>query len=733
MRLSGRARSIVGESARLNLDQATLPGALRCTAGALVPLVVGLATGAVADGVYGSIGALCAGFASFQGAYRRRVLITFAVGVGMAAATISGGLAGRADWAAIVAVAVWSLIAGMMTAFGQPALVVGLQWGVAVIIVNAFPMTASQALDYGGMILAGALVQSLLVVVTWPLRSYAAERGAVADLYRDLASYAESVTRGVEAGLPSTAIDDARAVLRDPQPLGRAAQLVAFQALVDEAARSRIALAALSSMRRSLQRGGSELLEIDSFLLACASVLRSVATAVLADMEPAGTASLARLATERPPPQAHGATPWQVRETTALMDALAGQLRGMVRTASVSADGKGADDNGRHALPRRRRNGLPDAVLTLRANLSWQSAVFRHAVRLSAVLTLGMILYRVTGLAHGYWISLTALLVLRQDFTTTAVRGISRVAGTVLGALVATLLVVAIRPDQTGLAVLFALSAFSAFVTVRVNYALFSVFVTAYVVFLLAFAAEPAVSTAGARLVATLVGGALAIGAYLAWPTWESRLAAPQLARLVDAQADYAEALLACFSEPASARRRSLDEMRSAVRRARSNAELSLARMASEPARSRRDAPLDLDRAGGIAAAARRSSLSLLTLHARLPGTTDPPFPAVSRFARQLVARMRREAAQLRDLVRRSAVSESPEALFALGGRSAAAPETQLDHLGRELREAHNELVADLAGVGGRDPVELQLLTTETDELVDAVNSISRLVAAQAE
>ncbi len=731
--MSARARALVGESARLNLDQADLPGALRCMAGVLVPLVLGLSTGAVADGVYGSIGALCAGFASFQGAYRRRVFITFVVGVGMAAATISGGLAGRADWAAIVAVAVWSFVAGMMTALGQPALVVGLQWGVAVIIVNAFPMTASQAVDYGGMILAGALVQSLLVVVTWPLRSYGAERGAVAALYRDLASYAESVTRGVEAGIPPTTIDDARAALRDPQPLGRATQLVAFQALVDEAARARIALAALSNMRRSLSRSGGELPEIDAFLLACASVLRSVATAVLADTEPASTASLGRLSTERPRPEGSGATPWQVRETAALMDALAGQLRGMVRTASVSADGTATDDGERHRLPRRRRDGLSDAALTLRANLSWQSAVFRHALRLSAVLTLGMILYRLTGLAHGYWISLTALLVLRQDFTTTAVRGISRVAGTVLGALAATLLVVAIRPDQTGLAVLFALSAFFAFVIVRVNYALFSVFVTAYVVFLLAFAAEPAVSTAGARLVATLVGGVLAIGAYLAWPTWESRLAAPQLATLVAAQADYAEALLACFSEPASARRHSLDDMRSAVRRARSNAELSLARMAGEPARSRRDAPLDLDRVGGILAAARRSSLSLLTLHARLPGTTDPPVAAVGRFARALVARMRHDAAHLRELVPRSSVGESAEVLFSLVGRSAPPPSTRHDHPERELREAHNELVDALSGAGGRDPVERQLLTTETDELVDAVNSISRLVAAQAE
>ena len=97
------------------------------------------------------------------------------------------------------------------------------------------------------------------------------------------------------------------------------------------------------------------------------------------------------------------------------------------------------------------------------------------------------------------------------------------------------MLVAAVRPDTSGLAVMFGVASFLAFVMVRVNYALFSVCVTGYVVFLLAFAALPAYSTAGQRVESTLIGGALAVSAYLLWPTWESRLVGSQLAELLDA------------------------------------------------------------------------------------------------------------------------------------------------------------------------------------------------------
>src|SRR5579875_3208950 len=77
--LQANLKAVAAEVSRFQFEQADLPGAARCTIGVLICLVVGLSTGAVGDGVAAAIGALCAGFASFQGAYLRRAGITVVV------------------------------------------------------------------------------------------------------------------------------------------------------------------------------------------------------------------------------------------------------------------------------------------------------------------------------------------------------------------------------------------------------------------------------------------------------------------------------------------------------------------------------------------------------------------------------------------------------------------------------------------------------------------------------
>ena len=74
----------------------------------------------------------------------------------------------------------WAFAAGLATSFGPPGTVVGLQAAVALLIAGDFAMTASQAAVRSLLVLGGGLVQTALVVAVWPLRSYAAERRAVA-------------------------------------------------------------------------------------------------------------------------------------------------------------------------------------------------------------------------------------------------------------------------------------------------------------------------------------------------------------------------------------------------------------------------------------------------------------------------------------------------------------------------------------------------------------------------
>jgi uncharacterized membrane protein YccC len=698
-------RSIGADVGKLRWDQADLLGSVRCTLAVMVPLVIGLAEGSIADGVFAAIGSLSAGFASFQGAYRRRVSIMALVAFGMAAATVTGAIADRAAWSAIIVVALWGAVAGMIASIGQAYLVIGLQWGVAAIIVNEVPMTTGQALVRGGLIAAGGGVQMLFTIATWSIRTYPAERAALAAVYRDLASSAKrpalaSQAATSEAVAVPTALDEARAALSDPQPFGREHVLLAFQALLDEAYRLQAGLTAFGGLQR-LEPSSSAIAE---FTERCSRALRSIATALLSDRTP----------TTSPSEFISGPDAFEAElgpDLASLGAAVAGQIRSALTVAGVVATRRSmaaADKGSMTPLPDRRGWPATDALGTLRANVSWQSGYFRHAIRLAAALAIAMTIYRASGLAHGYWIAMTALLVLRADYGQTTVRGLSRVLGTLIGAVLSTLLLAAIHPDITGLTIMLGIAVLAAFVTVRVNYAVFSIFVTSYVVLLLAYLALPATSTAIDRVVATLIGGALAMGMYFAWPTWESSLVGPELGQLIAAQAAWASTLLNCFVDPAGCNRTALAEKRTASRLARSAAEASLQRMADEPARSRHDATIDLPVARGILAACRRIALSLLTLQAHLPDQGASPLPEAQELTSQLVEAMQSVANAL----------SGPTY-----GRGALRPADP------KLRATHDRLAHEIEACPHSGQGRLPVFLTETDLLVDAVNTTADVLA----
>lgn len=118
------------------------------------------------------------------------------------------------------------------------------------------------------------------------------------------------------------------------------------------------------------------------------------------------------------------------------------------------------------------------------------------------------------GLANGYWVTMTVILVLRRGGGETVARGLLRIVGTLAGAGVATLLVAVLQPPAVGLLVLIAFSAWGAYALQWVNYGAFSVSVTSYIAFLFALQGAPEAQVAARRIEATLIGGALALAAF---------------------------------------------------------------------------------------------------------------------------------------------------------------------------------------------------------------------------
>ncbi len=160
------------------------------------------------------------------------------------------------------------------------------------------------------------------------------------------------------------------------------------------------------------------------------------------------------------------------------------------------------------------RRAYLSAVHSLRQR-SLRDSALPYACRLAVVLAISTEIYRHLHFASGYWIPMTALLVMRPGIADTANRAISRTVGTLTGAVLSSFFLVHVHPPVAGLAALVLLFTWFAYSVVNVNYGLFSICITSYIVFLLALNDVPGPEIARRRFVSTAIGGAIALSVRL--------------------------------------------------------------------------------------------------------------------------------------------------------------------------------------------------------------------------
>jgi uncharacterized membrane protein YccC len=679
-------REVLRPSVVFDWTQLEPAASARCTVGVAVPLAVGLMLRQPWIGAFGVIGAVSVGFGSFQGAYRSRAAVMIYASAGMAVAWFLGALSAANSGAAVLLAAVFAFGAGYFVALGAGASFVALQCGVAMMIAEGFPSSAHDAALRAGVIFGGGLAQTLLVVGVWPMRRFSAERRSTAPVYASLAAYARGIGEGhVTAPEPHT-LAATMAPLDDPHPLGSAAHTLVFQALLDEAERIRASLAALAVRHQSLAEDHQRC-AVD-FAHAVGDVLGEIAQALTEAREPRD---------ERRAWHAIEACRAILTSAPAI-DALLGQLRAAWRTAAIlseptrpKAPGPTTDRAISEATDgpslARYLPPISDGLMTLKANLSLDSSAFRHAIRLAAAVAIASVVYHVFHFSRGYWIPMTALIVLRPEFNETFARGIARIAGTLLGAGVATAVIHLLQPPTGVLAALLLLSVWGCYNLFRVNYALFSVCLTAYVVLVLRVSGIAELTAARARIAYTVEGGLLAILVYVIWPTWAGRTARASFASLLEAHGAYVDQLLSAYVDPGPLDLAPLTRLRADARLQRSNTEALIERMNAEPA-----ARAAIARKGAIAllAALRRHALAALALHAGLESGQAHVVPGAKAFADDA----RVAFAQLADAVRSGV---APKALPPL--RQRQAPIAQ-------------------------DPA----IGVETDMMVDSINTMAEIL-----
>lgn len=188
-------------------------------------------------------------------------------------------------------------------------------------------------------------------------------------------------------------------------------------------------------------------------------------------------------------------------------------------------------------------HSMSDMWLRLSRNFTPESALFRHAVRMSLVLCVGYAFIQITGLHHGYWILLTSLFVCQPNYNATRHRLALRIIGTLVGVAIG-LPVLYFVPSVEGQLILIVITGVLFFAFRNVQYAHATMFITLLVLLCFNLLGE-GFEVALPRVLDTLIGCAIAWAAVsFIWPDWRFRNLPRVLDRAMNANCRYLDAIL---------------------------------------------------------------------------------------------------------------------------------------------------------------------------------------------
>jgi uncharacterized membrane protein YccC len=337
----------------------------------------------------------------------------------------------------------------------------------------------------------------------------------------------------------------------------------------------------------------------------------------------------------------------------------------------------------------------------LRASLHRHDPVIHHALRRAAVIALAMTIGVLWPTGHGYWIPLTAWIVLQADFAGTLTRGATRAVGTTGGVVLASLLGLLLPGDQLWLSLVVLACALLAYLVRPVSMLAFAAAVSGFTVFQIDLSGESPLLAAVDRGVCTLAGAGLAIGFYVLVPTWQTRRLGDLLGDLVDAYRDYARLSLDRQGHPADYDRKVMHAAIDRIRTRRAALGTAADQAKAEPVTG--PGPLSADVLGAEAALSR-AGRALVAVNATL-GRDE-------------------EAAGL------AGVDAFADAVDAAYLRLAALARGATPAGGVDLSQAVHRLDLRLAAVEDRATrTRRNVLRWESDNLVEALDDVALLMA----
>ncbi len=541
--------------------------------------------------LYAAIGANMACFCDNGGPIGRRVpvLLSFCV-LGALTWCGFGLLRPLGLWVAVPAACLLVFCNSFARIWGLSALTVGNVLTVVMVFALDEPLSRQQALLLAPTFIAGGLWALLLAAVLWRLYPFAPQRAAVAEAWRMLSVLAaDQLALARRPGVtPAEWEAHARAhrrAVRDALELAREGVLAAARGRGQVSGR-----AAEAVMRLEVAD------QVFGLLIAFSEVLEpapppvmAAGVRVLRHMVPLLAVMGRAMGGNRPldPVRLERAIAACARSAVAepslrdLAGALAERLRVAAKLAAPGGYLPGGAVGDGPGMPWRERVLGP-----LRANLSWESASLRHAVRTMVMAAPALVLTLTWEGTYTHWLTYTVTLTMQPFFGATWQRALERIGGTVAGCLVGGALAVLAR-TPIELAALMVPLCVVGFAARQVSYGAFIACLTPQIVVLVELV-EPGHSSweiAGMRALFTVAGGLIAVlGCLVLWPSWEPGRLREELGRAVRAHAAYAAALLGA---PGGGPDAALERARRQAGLSSNNLEASISRAMQEPLRDK--------------------------------------------------------------------------------------------------------------------------------------------------
>jgi uncharacterized membrane protein YccC len=586
-----------------------------------VPIGIGIITGHAAESAIATMAAWFVGLVNVDGAYRQRAIAMIAATISITLMFLIASLISSNLWLAIPTMFVVIFISGLANLYGNVAasvsLVTSLMFVISLAKFASFSNFSTLIL-HCALCLAGGTWTSMLLLGLWVVRPYVPAMQIVANCYLSLSQFValtsqrelnanehqEWTQRFLQA--QDTVIQDltsARSVWTTIWTRQKGANLRGNQLLVliedvNQIVNSVVALSEMLAIASEHQLFDQLQKEIQQVIEQLAIALQMLSEAIAKGKNSVHLGDLDRTveALEHQ---------WQVlraqifnqtinvqineypdvvniRKITASLTKLAQQIHTDADVVTDLIQGKQPSIAQRDISPP--AQSKPSAIIdTLRNNFTFESVLFRHALRLALITTFAELLASVLQLPRGYWITLTALVALKPNFGGTSETTVQRVVGTILGGIIGIILILLVK-NPLAIAVCFLLLVFVAMSVRSLSYSIFIILLTPAIILLLNLISAGGWQVGVLRIFDSFLGGILAlVGSYLLFPRWEREQLPAQLEKTIRANLAYFQQVIANYLHQQNASVDSMNMLRHQAALENANANAAAQRLFSEP------------------------------------------------------------------------------------------------------------------------------------------------------